>query len=223
MPKLCPSCGNQNEENAQFCDNCGATLAAGAVPGGAPVAPPYTGGAAAPVGGGIICPSCGTANLAGTLFCDNCGAALSGVAPQSGGPSYIPAQQPPVSPSVPPVQRPNAPAQPQGGTPQLPCRLVINGQAVIVPVKAEVVIGRADLASGWNPDVDLTPFGGTPEAGVSRKHLKIVWQGAWMVEDMNSVNGTFLRSQRLVPSQRTSINNGEILQLGKLQITFYAQ
>lgn len=100
---------------------------------------------------------------------------------------------------------------------------MIGGQQITVPQKAEAVVGRSDIASGWNPDVDLTQFGGTPEAGVSRKHMKIVWQGAWMIEDLNSVNGTYFRGQRLAPSQRTPINNGETIQLGKLQLTFFAQ
>jgi pSer/pThr/pTyr-binding forkhead associated (FHA) protein len=97
---------------------------------------------------------------------------------------------------------------------------MIGGQPVSVPQKGEVIVGRADAASGWNPDVDLTPFGGTPESGVSRKHVKLIWQGGWMIEDLDSVNGTYLRGHRLMPQQRTQIGSGEAFQLGKLQVTF---
>jgi pSer/pThr/pTyr-binding forkhead associated (FHA) protein len=100
---------------------------------------------------------------------------------------------------------------------------MVGGQPIQIPPKSEVLVGRADAASGWIPDVDLTPFGGTPESGVSRKHVKLVWQGSWMIEDMNSVNGTFLRGQRLMPFQRTQINSGETLQLGNLQVTFVVE
>ena len=180
----------------------------------------------------VYCPSCGQANLPGTMFCDNCGASLSGAAPAPQPQPFPPQPQPFVPPQpqpfVPPQPQP-FPPQPQpfppsgvGGMPPAPARLMVGGQQVMVPQKAEAVIGRADLASAWNPDVDLTPFGGTPEAGVSRKHAKLVWQNAWMIEDLNSVNGTFLRGQRLAPGQRTPLNNGDVVQMGKLQVTFYA-
>jgi len=230
--KPCPACGTQNEDSAAFCDNCGANVA-----GGAPSAPPmpqqqqpqYAPPAPmqAPGGGGTNCPQCGTPNMPGTMFCDNCGASLSNLppapppmqAPQS--PAYTP---PPAPIYTPPPPQPTPQYQPpMGGMPPMPCRLMVAGQQIPVPAKTEAIVGRADIASGWNPDVDLTPFGGTPDAGVSRKHLKIVWQNAWMVEDMNSVNGSYLRGQRLAPSQRTPINNGEVIQLGKLQVTFFAQ
>ena len=233
----CPTCGTMNEPGAAFCDQCGAALGAGAP---APVAPqpvpqpqvfppPQP---QAPAAGGVNCPSCGQANLPGTMFCDNCGASLSGAAPAPQPQPFPPQPQPFVPPQpqpfVPPQPQP-FPPQPQpfspsgvGGMPHAPARLMVGGQQVMVPQKAEAVIGRADLASAWNPDVDLTPFGGTPEAGVSRKHAKLVWQNAWMIEDLNSVNGTFLRGQRLAPGQRTPLNNGDVVQMGKLQVTFYA-
>ena len=242
--KPCSSCGTKNEDSAMFCDNCGANLGGGVMPGGAPPMPPAQPAypPATPAGGGVTCPSCGQSNMAGTMFCDNCGAALSGVAPapaypQPGVPPAAPVYTPPPAQPVPGFQQPGVPPAPGfppaaqpfpaapavGAPPPMPCRLMIGGQQITVPQKAEAIVGRADLASGWNPDVDLTPFGGTPEAGVSRKHAKIVWQGAWMVEDMNSVNGTYLRGQRLVPSQRMPVSNGETIQVGKLQITFFAQ
>ncbi len=228
--KACPTCGTQNEDTAAFCDNCGANVA-----GGAPVAPPpqqYT-PPQAPMqpqggGGGANCPQCGTPNMPGTMFCDNCGSALSNQPPvQTPPPPQYTPPPPQYTPPAPQQYTPPAPPQqytpPMGGQPPMPCRLMVAGQQVAVPPKAEAIVGRSDLASGWNPDVDLAPFGGTPEAGVSRKHLKIVWQNAWMVEDLNSVNGTYLRGQRLAPAQRTPISNGEVIQLGKLQLTFFAQ
>jgi pSer/pThr/pTyr-binding forkhead associated (FHA) protein len=107
--------------------------------------------------------------------------------------------------------------------PVVPCHLMIGRLSVAVPLKKQVVLGRADAATGWMPDVDLTPYGGTHEAGVSRTHAQFIWQGKWVIEDLNSTNGTFLRGQRLFPGTRTPINNGELFQIGKLQITFFAQ
>lgn len=96
------------------------------------------------------------------------------------------------------------------------------GQSLMVPQKSEIIIGRSDVASGWAADVDLTPAGGTADQGVSRRHAKLTWQGQWMIEDMDSVNGTYLRGQKLVPLQKTALNNGEVVQLGRIQVTFYA-
>lgn len=242
--KKCPSCNNMNEDGAMFCDNCGNTLGGSAgsaampppgnvaQPGGMPIMQPpanvpVMGGAAA--GGGIICPQCSTPNLAGTLYCDNCGADLRNAtaAPMGGGQSvggtppqqYNPAQQPVYTPPQQPMYTPSvAPIN----VPPTPPRLMAGGQALMVPQKNEIIIGRTDLASGWTADVDLTPAGGTADQGVSRRHAKLTWQGQWMLEDMDSTNKTYLRGQALVPYQKTPLNNGEVIQLGRIQITFYA-
>ncbi len=211
MAKQCPSCGIQNEDSAAFCDNCGATLGAHAGNAGAPVAAPQ----AAPVAGGSACPQCGTPNMLGTMFCDNCGASLAPVAPTPTNAPAAPVYTPPPAPAA-PAFTPAASA-----LPPTPPRLTINNQTINTPPKTELVIGRADLASGWNPDVDLAPHGGTPEAGVSRKHARLVWQGTWMLEDLNSTNGTYLRGQRLAANAKTPINTGEMFQVGRLQIVFY--
>ncbi len=246
MPKPCPICGAPNDDVAAFCDQCGSKLAIGGAPGAAPsfqAPPPYP-----PSGGGVTCPSCGISNLPGTLFCDQCGTSLVNVTPAPmppiatppspyGAPPGVPAGtgfqqpsipsapifQPPVAPATPnpiPPAPPVAPEPAGGSQPPAACRLRIGGQLIQVPQKSEVIVGRADAASGWNPDVDLTPFGASPESGVSRKHVRLTWQGSWMIEDLDSVNGTFLRGQRLTSHQRTPISNGEMLQLGKLQVTF---
>lgn len=245
--KPCPACQTQNEDSAAFCDNCGASLAGAPAGGTPPAAPnypqpgPMVNFPPQPGAGGVQCPQCGTQNLAGTMFCDNCGASLQG-APAGPGPvaptpfpqppQYPPQvpvapgfPQPPPVPGYPPPQPGYPPPGPVvGAAPPVPARLMVGGQQVMVPQKAEAIIGRADIASGWNPDVDLTPFGGTPEAGVSRKHAKLVWQGvSWAIEDLNSVNGTYVRGARIAPNQGTPLNAGDPLQLGKLQLTFYPQ
>ena len=153
------------------------------------------------------CPTCGTENETNAAFCDQCGASLSTTppSPHRGSPSTPP----------PPPER--------VGMPVAPCHLIIGCQPISVPLKKETILGRADSASGWNPDVDLAPYGGTPSAWVSRSHVKIVWQDGWVLEDLDSTNGTFLRGQRLVPGTRAPVHNGEEFQIGKLQVTFFAR
>jgi len=208
----CPTCGTENESNATLCDRCGAALGTAAPKPGSgavqttPLQRPSAPSAPAAPASSTTCPKCNTPNRAGALFCDHCGAALRDVAPA---PSRVPA-----APSFPPPPE-------RVGTPTLPFRLVIGERQVPLPLKNEVVLGRADLASGWKPDVDLTAYGGTPQAGVSRMNTKITWQGAWMLEDMNSTNGTFFRGQRLAPGQRTPIQNGEMFLVAGLEVTFF--
>lgn len=241
--KQCPTCNNQNEDAAMFCDNCGSSL------GGAPVAPPVSNvpqgggvpmgqpavnmppmGGAPAVGGNITCPSCGTSNMAGTLYCDNCGADLRNASPApigGGAPSGGNMGQQPYTPfpSTPPAQPvytpPPQPQYPPVSAAPMPPRIMAGGQQLMVPQKNEIIIGRSDVASGWAADVDLTAAGGTADQGVSRRHAKLTWQGQWMLEDMDSVNGTYLRGQKLVPMQKMALNNGEVIQLGRIQVTFY--
>lgn len=152
------------------------------------------------------CPVCTAENDASAAFCVQCGASLT--LPES--------QHPPAPPPVPPPPE-------RMGVPLAPCRLVVAGQTIHVPLKKEAIIGRAESSGTWKPDVDLAPFGGKSDAGVSRKHAKIVWQGGWMIEDLNSTNGTYLRGQRLPPNQRTLLNDGDVLLIGNIEVKFLAQ
>jgi pSer/pThr/pTyr-binding forkhead associated (FHA) protein len=100
---------------------------------------------------------------------------------------------------------------------------MINGQRLPIPPKAEVIIGRSDAASQMFPEVDLTPAGGSPQTGVSRRHAKLTWQGnAWMLEDLNSTNGTSLRGLKLMPNQKVQLSTGDTIIVGTLQLAFYA-
>ncbi|HZQ09088.1 MAG TPA: FHA domain-containing protein [Anaerolineae bacterium] len=232
--KKCPNCGNMNEDAAMFCDNCGSPLGAGApaanVPVGnqPPIAPQPMSGASA--GGNIICPSCSTPNVPGTLYCDNCGADLRNVSAGAGMPMSSNMGQPPSQSQQPydPALQQSAfqqqqfpPQYPPVGMAPTPPRIMAGGQPLMVPQKTEIIIGRSDAASGWMPDVDLTAAGGTADQGVSRRHARLSWQGQWMIEDMDSVNGTYIRGQKLIPAQKTALNNGEVIQLGRIQVTFY--
>ena len=196
----CPTCGVENESNAAFCDQCGATL-----------------GSAAPM------PSGGTAQATPPQPQITPPPPAPPLQPRAQPASSVPPANIPPVPSVPPVQ-PSIPPPPESvAMPVVPCHLMIGGQSVPAPLKKQVVLGRADAATSWMPDVDLAPYGGTYEAGVSRTHAQFVWQGMWALEDLNSTNGTFLRGQRLFPGTRTPINNGEIFQIGKLEIRFFTQ
>jgi len=76
----CPKCGNQVQDDAIFCDQCGARLKPVEAPTEAAVEESAPATAQAPQG--IVCPSCGTVNTPGEMFCDNCGAPLAAPQPE---------------------------------------------------------------------------------------------------------------------------------------------
>ena len=253
----CPSCGNQNPDNALFCDNCGASLGAAAPAGGIPptvpaMRPPFAPAAPAGMvsppapGGGAVCPQCQAQVMPGMPFCENCGAALTGMQPTvispaapaayvPPTPAYTPPPPPPVytppppapaytPPPAAPVYTPPAPAYTPPPAPPVavpPAQLVMaDGTQIQLVGKAEYLLGREDATSAYVPDIDLAPYG-AEQSGVSRRHAKIVAQGGYFLEDLNSVNGSFVNRQKLLPGQRMPLNNGDEIRLGKLALTFH--
>lgn len=217
MPIKCPQCGTENLDGALFCDECGASLTEvaaqpeeAAPSEAAPVEAPAEAPAevAPPVVGALKCPTCGHENPPDARFCENCGATLT--APASAPtPTPAPAEAPPVAPP-PPVVVPAA-------------ALIIADTGTELPLdfsKGEVLIGRADPVSRVFPDIDLTPHGGY-EAGVSRKHCRIVKQGdQFFVEDLQSTNGTKLNGRFIPPNQPQPLKDGDVLELGAFKVTF---
>jgi pSer/pThr/pTyr-binding forkhead associated (FHA) protein len=95
------------------------------------------------------------------------------------------------------------------------------GHRIKVPLKPEILVGRKDAGTNTFPDVDLTPYSAV-EKGVSRRHAQIILRDDRLtVEDVGSVNGTFLNGHRLTPYQAESMSSGDVLQLGALVLQIY--
>jgi len=144
----------------------------------------------------ITCPDCRAENFDGALYCENCGAELDGVltSGNSSEEGFIPI----------------------GGS---TLRLVVadTGEEIALPEKEEILLGREDPVSAVFPDVDTTPYNGEEE-GVSRKHARIFQQGNdYFVEDLESVNSTFLNKTKLEPKIPSPIADGDELMLGRLK------
>ncbi|MGA2411300.1 MAG: FHA domain-containing protein, partial [Candidatus Binataceae bacterium] len=77
------------------------------------------------------------------------------------------------------------------------------------------LIGRWDPETGSFPEVDLEQD--DPEAKISRKHaLIIIENGHITVEDMGSLNGTYVnRGNRLIPGTPQEVKTGDELIIGK--------
>ncbi len=144
----------------------------------------------------ITCLECNTENFEGALYCENCGADLERViaSDNSSNQEFFPA-----------------------GGPSLKLVLADTGEEIGVPEKEEVFVGREDPASSIFPDIDTTPYNGEEE-GVSRKHAKIFQQGnEYYIEDLNSINSTFLNKTKLEPNSPTVIADGDELMMGRLK------
>ena len=159
----------------------------------------------------IKCPVCQAQHPENTLFCDECGSYLPKDSQKETGPIVVG--------EVTWMER--------EGTPEVPEEEVVSpvslnlsipdsGREMELPLTKEVNIGRLDPAGDCFPDVDLTSDGGLKK-GVSRRHAKITRRGSEVfIQDLGSMNGTFLNRKKLTPYLPQVLKNGDELQLGKL-------
>ena len=163
----------------------------------------------------IKCPFCGTTHVANTLFCSECGTYLLEDDRRGTDPlgtdeiGWVGEEEAEAETSAFPK-----------GTGPLAVRLRIgdNGREIEAILSKAVHLGRLDPASDVFPEIDLTNDNGL-EKGVSRRHARILKrEGTVVVEDLGSINGTFINGKRLAPYLPEVLQNGDQLQLGKLLI-----
>ena len=76
------------------------------------------------------------------------------------------------------------------------------------------LVGRWDPDSGSFPEVDME--NDDPEARISRKHALIKFATELTIEDIGSLNGTFVnRGQRLEPGSPAPLKDGDEIIIGK--------
>lgn len=157
----------------------------------------------------IKCPFCAAVYAENTLFCQECGSYLAGSNEQG--------TDPLMGQTAAEVASSDA-----AGAPFRSLVLAIEGGGQIeLPLSKEVILGRLDAARAVFPDVDLTNEQGM-EKGVSRRHARIVRRGNQVfVEDLSSLNGTYLNATRLAPDLPYPVKDGDQMQLGKLVLTVY--
>ena len=182
-----------------------------------PPAPQSWGTPPAPQPAGSVCPNCGSPVQPSDVFCDNCGHALT---PASGFPSE---PQIPVTFESEPHLPMSLPEPPAPVMPVLSPRLVVQASGATLNLasgKNEYLIGREDPVSGSFPDVDLVPYGGE-EGGVSRRHAQILRRGGqFSIEDLNSVNYTFVNRQKVAPGTPHPLQDGDEIRLGRVVLQF---
>jgi hypothetical protein len=161
----------------------------------------------------VKCPVCQKENPENTPFCDECGSYLFGG--NGNETDLLPTNR------VTWMNREETTGAPGVDvTSPLSLKLTIpdSGRDMEVPLTEEVTIGRLDPASASFPDVDLTTDAAL-DRGVSRRHAKITRRGHEVfIEDLGSMNGTFVNRKKLTPYLPEALRNGDQLQLGKLML-----
>jgi len=160
------------------------------------------------------CPQCRSQQMNGVLFCMECGASL--VASDTRRETTASLGQLISTDNLPPpvLKAAPAPAAAVGHTISL---VVINsGRRITLDANDDLLMGRKDNARGIFPDVDLGLDEGY-DAGVSRRHAILSpTPTGWVVEDLDSANGTFLNGKRVLPKQPAPVRSGDELKLGTL-------
>ncbi|MGH7924278.1 MAG: FHA domain-containing protein [Candidatus Binatus sp.] len=193
----CGECGYENMDGLDYCDGCGAKLAA-AAPGAAP-AP------AAPE----AAPS-GSTDAAPTAAAETASAeAPAAEAPKSDAPTGE------IKPETAPDSAPAAAAA--AATFKAKLSVVRGGRkGQEFPLEdGNNLVGRWDPETGSFPEVDLDAD--DPEAKISRKHALIRIEGGKItIEDIGSLNGTYVNRQpRLSPGSPAEIKSGDEVIIGK--------
>jgi CRP-like cAMP-binding protein len=102
-------------------------------------------------------------------------------------------------------------------------RLYEIGSGMVFPLAArkETTVGRVDPVTGILPDVDLTPV--DSKRSISRRHAKVRREedGTYsVVEDVGTMNGTFVNGVRLSAGRPVPVTNGDTVVFGTIQCRF---
>jgi hypothetical protein len=87
-----------------------------------------------------------------------------------------------------------------------------------------ILLGRQDVKRNILVDIDLSPY--DPSKGISRKHTLIERkQNEYIIEDANSANGTKVNGIKLQPGQKRSLQDGDVIELGRhiVELTFHCR
>jgi CRP-like cAMP-binding protein len=95
---------------------------------------------------------------------------------------------------------------------------VASGTAFFLSRGDETTIGRADPVTGILPDIDLTPV--DTSRSVSRRHAKILHrpEGYSMLEEVGTVNGTFVNDERITTGVPAPVANGDRVRIGLIEM-----
>lgn len=103
-----------------------------------------------------------------------------------------------------------------------PCRLKHLGTGVEfrIDLAQSATVGRVDPVTGIEPHVDLS--GVDTERSSSRRHAKIIRDEGeiYLVEEIGTLNGTFINGRRLQTAVPERIHHGQRLRFGLVEFVF---
>ncbi len=194
----CGECGYENMDGLDYCDGCGAKIAAAASAGDGGTAPAAEAPAAEPPAEPVAASEAPTGEIK-------------------------PPEPAPAAEAAAPAPEPAAAAPPPSGSaasvPRFKAKFeVVRGgrKGHEFPIEdGNSYIGRWDPETGSFPEVDLEQD--DPEAKISRKHALVrIENGKITVEDIGSLNGTYVNRQpRLQPGTPVEIKSGDEIIIGK--------
>ena len=162
----------------------------------------------------VKCTFCGTTHVPNTLFCTECGAYL--LQEQGEGTDQLDTDEIGWVGEKTEIEQDLITAE-QNEPRSIHLQICSTKRIVETPLIHTLVLGRLDPANNVFPEIDLSEDSGM-EQGVSRKHAQIKREGRVLVEDMGSLNGTFINGRRLAAYYPEELHHGDQLQLGKLLI-----
>jgi hypothetical protein len=199
----CGECGYENMDGLDYCDGCGAKLAAAGTSAPAAEAPPAAAPAEAkpePAPEAATPPSNG-AEAPAAEEPKASDAPTGEIKPEAAAPAPAPAEAP------------------AGAVAAFKARLsVVRGgrKGQEFPLEdGNNLVGRWDPDTGSFPEVDLDAD--DPEAKISRKHALIrIADAKITIEDIGSLNGTYVNRQpRLAPGSPVELKTGDEIIIGK--------
>jgi serine/threonine protein kinase len=85
----------------------------------------------------------------------------------------------------------------------------------------ETVIGRSHPRDTVTPDIDLWTMGVEDARTASRRHCRIFYEGGrYNLEDLGSMNGTFLNEIQIYPGDVHPLKDGDRIAAGRVVMTF---
>jgi serine/threonine protein kinase len=101
-------------------------------------------------------------------------------------------------------------------------RLFLPDQKITLrlPNRDELIIGRTHLDTVV--DLDLGPYGAA-KAGISRRHARLFKEdGRWLIDDMGSLNGTYVNNVKITPGEAVALKDGDSIRCSHMSLVFLA-
>ena len=209
----CAECNEENMDGLEYCDSCGAKLEAIAADGaGAADATPAPAEAPAAPEAADADASADAPETAPEAATEE--AADAPVEASTASEPEVAQETPADTPQDAPVEAPASEGPGAGMTAALTLTRGGTVGKVFELQAGDNLVGRWDPDSGSFPEVDME--NDDPEARISRKHALIKFGDTLTIEDIGSLNGTFVnRGPRLEPGSPATLKDGDEIIIGK--------